>query len=148
MQIGVIGGAECDPYPEVLAEETGRLIAESGAVLVCGGRGGVMEAACRGARKEEGITIGIMPDKSEGNSYLGIVIKTNLGIARNALVIGSSDAVISIGGGYGTLSEIAIALKEKVPVFGIDTWDIPGIKQCKTPAEAVSKAVFAAENRS
>ena len=148
MQIGVTGAAECSRDLEAVAEETGRLIAESRAILVCGGRGGVMEAACRGARKTGGTTVGILPDKSGGNPHLEIVIKTNLGIARNALVTGSSDAVIAIGGAYGTLSEIAMALKEGIPVFGIGTWDIPGITQCPTPAAAVSKAVLAAGNRS
>lgn len=147
MQIGVIGAAECDRTLEKVAEETGRLIAEQGTVLVCGGRGGVMEAACRGARKEGGSTVGILPDKSSGNPHLEIVIKSNLGIARNALVVGSSDGVIAIGGAYGTLSEIAMALKEKIPVFGIDTWDIPGVIACRNPEEAVSKAVLAVENR-
>ncbi len=147
MQIGVIGAAECDRDIEKTAEETGRLIAKSGAVLVCGGRGGVMEAACRGATKGGGMTAGILPDRSSGNPHLDVVIRSNLGIARNALVTGSSDAVIAIGGAYGTLSEIAMALKEGTAVFGLDTWDIPGIVVCKNPEEAVSKAVFAAENR-
>ena len=147
MQIGVIGASECDGALEEIAEETGRLIAKSGAVLVCGGRGGVMEAACRGAGGEGGMTLGILPDMSSGNPYLGAVVKSNLGIARNALVVGSSDAVIAIGGAYGTLSEIAMALKMEIPVFGIETWDISGVVMCKTPGEAVSKAVLAAENR-
>jgi len=147
MQIGVIGAAECDRILESVAEETGCLIAKRGAVLVCGGRSGVMEAACGGAHREGGQTVGILPDKSSGNPHLEIVIKSNLGIARNALVVGSSDAVIAIGGAYGTLSEIAMALKEKIPVFGIDTWDIPGVNACRNPEEAVSKAVLAAENR-
>ena len=125
MQIGVIGASECDDTLEKIAEEAGRLIAKSGAVLICGGRGGVMEVACKGAKDEGGMTVGIVPDMSPGNPYLGAVIKSNLGIARNALVVGSSDAVIAIGGAYGTLSEIGMALKMEIPVFGIDTWDIP-----------------------
>ncbi|WP_048148367.1 TIGR00725 family protein [Methanolacinia paynteri] len=147
MQIGVIGASECDKTLDSVAEETGRLIAKSGAVLVCGGRGGVMESACRGANGEGGMTLGILPDSSSGNLYLGAVVKSNLGIARNALVVGSSDAVIAVGGSYGTLSEIAMALKMEIPVFGLETWDIPGVEMCKTPDEAVSKAVLAAENR-
>lgn len=147
MQIGVIGAAECDGSLEKTAEETGRLIAESGAVLVCGGRGGVMEASCRGAHEKGGLTVGILPDKSQGNPHLDVVIKSNLGIARNALVATSSDAVIAIGGAYGTLSEIAMALKEGISVFGIETWDIEGVTRCPGAEEAVSKAVFAAENR-
>jgi uncharacterized protein (TIGR00725 family) len=147
MQIGVIGASECGGGLEAIAEETGRLITRREAVLVCGGRGGVMEASCRGAKKEGGLTLGILPDRSPGNPYLGAVVKSNLGIARNALVVGSSDAVIAIGGAYGTLSEIAMALKMEIPVFGLETWDIPGVVVCKTPEEAVSKAVLAAENR-
>ncbi|ADN36881.1 conserved hypothetical protein [Methanolacinia petrolearia DSM 11571] len=147
MQIGVIGASECEGDLEEIAEETGRLIAKSGAVLVCGGRGGVMEAACRGADGEGGMTLGILPDMSSGNPYLGAVVKSNLGIARNALVTGSSDAIIAVGGAYGTLSEIAMALKMEIPVFGLETWDIPGVVVCKTTEEAVSKAVLAAENR-
>jgi uncharacterized protein (TIGR00725 family) len=147
MQIGVVGASECHEALEKIAEETGGLIAKSGAVLVCGGRSGVMEAACRGAKNEGGMAVGIVPDRSPGNPYLYAVIKSNLGIARNALVVGSSDAVIAIGGAYGTLSEIAMALKEEIPVFGINTWDIPGIVRCENPEEAVSKAILAAENR-
>ncbi|MBN1431844.1 MAG: TIGR00725 family protein [Methanomicrobiaceae archaeon] len=147
MQIGIIGAAECDREIEKIAEETGRRIAKGGATLICGGRGGVMEAACRGARREGGFTVGILPDKSSGNPHLDVVIRSNLGIARNALVIGSSDTVIAIGGAYGTLSEIAMSLKEGTAVFGLDTWDIPGVVICNNPEEAVSKAVFAAENR-
>lgn len=147
MQIGVIGASECDTDLEAIAEETGRLIAVSGAVLVCGGRGGVMEAACRGAINAGGMTAGILPDRSSGNQYLGVAVRSNLGIARNALVVASSDAIVAIGGSYGTLSEIAMALKEKVPVFGLDTWEIEGVVRCKNPGEAVSKAVFTAEDR-
>ena len=103
-----------------------------------------MEAACKGAREKGGLTIGIVPDTGNGNAYLDIIIRSGLGHARNALVVQSSDAVIAIGGGYGTLSEIALALKAHRPVFGIKTWEIKGVTPCSTPEEAVLRAVHAA----
>jgi len=143
-QIGVIGAADANEDEYRIALESGRLIAENHATLVCGGLGGVMEAACRGAREKDGRTVGIVPDTSEGNGYLDIVIRTGLGHARNVLVVQSVDAVIAIGGSHGTLSEIALALKTGRPVFGLKTWDIPGVKKCGDPEEAVTRAVRAA----
>jgi len=95
-------------------------------------------------RNEGGLTVGIVPDAGNGNRFLDVVIRTGLGHARNTLVAQSSDAVIAIGGGYGTLSEIAIALKIGHPVFGIKTWEIEGVVKCATPEEAVLMAVRAA----
>jgi uncharacterized protein (TIGR00725 family) len=143
-QIAVIGTADPTPEEYETARTVGFLIAGNREILVCGGLSGVMEAACRGAQEQGGLTIGIVPDTGNGNRYLDVVIRTGLGHARNTLVAQSSDAVIAIGGGYGTLSEIAIALKTGHPVFGIKTWEIEGIVKCATPEEVVLMAVRAA----
>ena len=107
----------------------GRELAERGAAIVCGGLGGVMEAACRGAKEAGGTTIGILPgaDRSAANPFVDVAISTGLGEARNALVVRAADAVVAVGGGYGTLSEIALALKAGKRVVGIGTWDIDGV---------------------
>jgi len=144
MQIAVIGASECTPEEEAAAETIGFLIAGNHETLICGGLGGVMEAACRGARKASGRCVGILPGVEDGNQFLDVVIRTNLGIARNAVIIQSSDAVIAVGGAYGTLSEIGMALKLKKPVFGVCTWNIPGVFRCQTPEEAVLMGVRAA----
>lgn len=144
MQIAVIGNGQAAAAECEAAYATGRLLAKKGAVLISGGLGGVMEAACRGAREAGGITIGILPGTDGGNAFLSVTIRTGLGIARNALVVLSADAVIAAGGRYGTLSEIAIALKNGRPVFGIGTWDIEGVVACPSPEEAVERAVAAA----
>jgi uncharacterized protein (TIGR00725 family) len=144
MQIAVIGAAECTGEEAEAAETVGYLIASNHEVLCCGGRSGVMEAACRGAREAGGITVGILPDAGVGNPYLDIVVRTGMGAARNAIIAASADAVIAIGGGYGTLSEIALALKMGKVVFGYRTWEIDGVFACATPEEAVIMAVRAA----
>jgi uncharacterized protein (TIGR00725 family) len=144
MQIAVIGPAACMKTEEIAAEATGRIIAGHKAVLCCGGLGGVMEAACRGARDEGGLTVGIVPGSGEGNPFLDIVIRTGLGYARNVVLVQSADAVVAIGGSgnsYGTLSEIAIAIRMGKPVFGFMTWDIPGVIVCGTAEEAALRAV-------
>jgi len=140
MQVAVIGASDCTPEESESARMLGWLIAKKGATLVCGGLGGVMEAACMGAREGGGRTVGIVPDRGNGNPYLDIVVRTGLGHARNVLVVQSADAVIAIGGSYGTLSEIAIALKMKHPVYGLKTWAIDGVVPCSTPEEAVERA--------
>ena len=142
MQIAVIGHGQAPPGECEAAYATGRLIAGNGAVLVCGGLGGVMEAACRGAQEAGGTTVGILPGTEGGNPYLGITIRTCLGHARNVLVVLSADAVIAVGGKYGTLSEIAIALKAGRPVYGLGTWDIEGVIPCSSPEDAVTRAVL------
>ncbi|MFH1335007.1 MAG: TIGR00725 family protein [Candidatus Zixiibacteriota bacterium] len=142
--IGVIGGGDCSEEVYKLAEEVGERVAKAGAVLVCGGLGGVMEAASKGAKNAGGVTIGILPgtDKNEANPYIDYPIATGLGGGRNLLVIGNSDAVIALPGEFGTLSEIAFALKSGKPVVGISTWDISEkIIQTKNPEEAVETAV-------
>jgi hypothetical protein len=141
MQIAVIGHAQATPGEYDAAYATGRLIAGNGAVLVCGGLGGVMEAACKGAQEAGGTTVGILPGTEGGNPYLDITIRTGLGHARNVLVVLSADAVIAVGGKYGTLSEIAIALKTGRPVYGLGSWDIEGVIPCSSPEDAVMRAV-------
>ncbi|NYT05702.1 MAG: TIGR00725 family protein [Methanomicrobiales archaeon] len=144
MQIAVIGASVCSPAEAEAAETAGYLIAGNGAVLLSGGRSGVMEAACRGAREAGGTTVGILPGREGGNPYCDVTIKSGLGIARNAVLVSSADAVVAIGGGAGTLSEIGIALKLGIPVFGVRTWEIEGVFACATPEEAVLMAVRAA----
>jgi uncharacterized protein (TIGR00725 family) len=124
--VGVAGAGTATPEEEATAEAVGRLLAERGAVVVCGGLGGVMAAACRGAREAGGHTVGILPgeDRIEANPWVEVVIPTGMGEARNALVVRASDALIAIGGEFGTLSEIALALKIGRPVVGIGTWVI------------------------
>jgi len=147
IQIAVAGGAQASPHEYETARAVGRLIAENGAVLLCGGLGGVMEAACRGAQEQGGTTVGIISGTGDGNPYLGIVVRTGLGHGRNVLVAQSGDALIAVGGSYGTLSEIAIALKTGCPVFGLATWEIEGVVPCGTPDEAVKRALDAARQR-
>ncbi|MGB7789349.1 TIGR00725 family protein [Methanoregula sp.] len=144
MQIAVAGAADATEAEYKAAYATGALIAQQGGVLICGGLGGVMEAACKGAREHGGTTVGIISGTGDGNQYLDIVIRTGLGHARNVLVAQSGDVMIAIGGSHGTLSEIAIALKTGCPVFGIASWDIDGVVKCTTPADAVGLAIKAA----
>lgn len=122
--IAVIGGFPCSLVEAEMAEKVGRELAKKGAVLICGGEGGVMEAACRGAQSEGGLTIGVLPGNSRrsANPHVLIPIVTGIGPARNVIVVKSAQAVIAIGGGYGTLSEISFALKNNIPVIGLHTW--------------------------
>lgn len=122
--IGVIGAGRCDGKTYELARTIGAGIARTGAALVCGGLGGVMEGACQGAQEAGGLTIGILPgpEKSAANRYVTVPIVTDLGHARNILVVRSSDILVAVAGGYGTLSEISIALKLGRPVIGVNTW--------------------------
>jgi uncharacterized protein (TIGR00725 family) len=152
--VAVIGSASCSSQIAALAEQVGRQIARQGAVLVCGGRGGVMEAACRGAKAEGGTTVGILPgiDRREANAYVDVPIVTGLGEARNAIVVRTADAVIAVSGGYGTLSEIGLALKMGRPVVGLGTWElrqqgrpVDGVHQAGTPEQAVEQALAKAE---
>lgn len=143
MQIAVIGRGDCSDEEYAAAEAVGRLVAGNRGTVCCGGLGGVMEAACRGAKEAGGTTVGILPDVGEGNPYLDVVVRTGMGHARNVILVNSADAVIAVGGGYGTLSEIAVALKTGKPVFGLGTWKIEGVTACSTPEEAVTLAVRA-----
>lgn len=133
-----------------MAEEVGRQLARQGVILVCGGLGGVMEAACRGAAAEGGTTIGILPGDSPraANAYVQIPIVTGVGYARNLSVVKSAEAVIAVGGSYGTLSEIAYALQSGIPVIGLNTWSLSrngqqdnSIILAENPTSAVNKAI-------
>ena len=154
--IAVIGGGQCSPQEAEVAEAVGRELAKKGAILVCGGKSGVMEAACKGASAEGGITIGILPGDSRqaANPYVQIPIVTGIGYARNVVVVKSAQAVIAIGGNYGTLSEISHALESGIPVIGLNTWSLSrkgqpdnSIIPAQDPAEAVDKALNLAANQ-
>jgi uncharacterized protein (TIGR00725 family) len=146
--IAVIGGSVCGAAEETLAEEVGRLVAREGSTLVCGGLGGVMEAAARGAKHEGGITIGILPghDRTLANPYIDHIVTTGMGHARNLVVVSSGDAVIAVGGGHGTLSEIGLAVKIGRPVVILGGWRLEnaeepdGVTYASSAAEAVRLA--------
>lgn len=133
--IGVIGGSAPTSNEIATAQAVGRALAEEGATLVCGGRGGVMEAACRGAKSADGLTIGILPgiDRSEANPYVDIPIVTGIRCARNVVIARTAHAVIAIGGSYGTLSEIAFALSFGKPVVGLGTWKMEREEHPRAP---------------
>ncbi len=141
--IGVIGSSAVDRNAYDTAYEVGKLIAEAGATLICGGLSGVMEAVCKGAGEGGGTAIGILPGSriEEANRYVDIPVATGLGHGRNLVIINTASAIVAISGRYGTLSEIAFALQSGKPVFGLGTWDIDGVIPCRTPKEAVDKAL-------
>ena len=149
--ITVIGESKASAANYRLAEEVGKLIAQSGATLVCGGLKGVMEAAAKGAHQAGGLVVGILPGsrRSDANPYIDIPVVTGLGYARNKIVVKSGQVVIAVGGHYGTLSEIGFALGYGIPVIGLKTWEMisgdgkldKGINYVKTPKEAVDLAV-------
>jgi len=148
--IAVVGSGEAAPDELAAAEEAGAAVAAEGCGLVCGGLGGVMEAACRGARSRGGVTVGLLPglDRDAANGWVVVAVPTGLGEARNALVVRAADALVAIGGGWGTLSEIALALKAGVPVVGIGTWEpvldgkvATGVVTADDPRVAVAEAL-------
>jgi len=140
--VAVVGPGEATAEEIEAARRVGAGLARAGAVVVTGGRGGVMEAACRGAAEQGGTTVGILPgtDRSEANRWVAVAIPTGLGELRNGLVVRCADAVIAVGGAYGTLSEIALALKTRVPVVGLASWRIEGVHAVDSPEEAVARA--------
>jgi uncharacterized protein (TIGR00725 family) len=140
--VAVVGPSTPEgPEPVVAAREAGRLLAERGWVVVTGGLGGVMAAAAEGASEAGGTTLGILPGtrREDASPHHEVVIPTGMGEMRNALIVRSVDAVLAIGGAWGTLSEIALAARTGVPVFAVDSWDLPGpeVVACETVAEAV-----------
>lgn len=151
LQIAVVGTSNPDPAGDLAAEQVGAALARAGAVVVCGGLGGVMAAACRGARSAGGLTVGLLPgtDPALANPWVEVVIPTGLGEARNTLVVGAAGAVIAVAGEYGTLSEIALALRRGTPVVGLRTWSLvrpdgsrdAGLVAVDDPVEAASVAV-------
>jgi len=142
-KIGIIGAGLCDPAISALAEEVGRRVAEHKAVLYCGGLGGVMEAAAKGAAEAGGVTVGILPGvkATDANQYIQIPVVTGMGHARNVILVRSCDVLIAISGSHGTLSEIALALKMWKPVVGLHTWKrLLEVHYVKSAKEAVEKA--------
>ena len=142
IQIGVIGGREVTDEILQLAFQVGRCIAERQAVLICGGLGGVMEAACRGAKEDGGTTVGILPGLSaeDANGFVDITIPTGLGVARNAVVIHACDGVIAVGGRYGTLSEMGFALQKGIPLVSLKSWHVDEtVVIAESAVEAVEK---------
>lgn len=139
--VAVIGAGQCDDQTGSLAYEVGKEIALRGYGLVCGGLGGVMEAACEGCRQQGGLTVGIIPqaEKEAANRFVDIVIPTGMGIARNMLVVRSAAGVIAVGGRYGTLSEIAFALQLGIPLVGINTWELGDIIRAGSAQQALDK---------
>jgi hypothetical protein len=137
--VAVVGPGDASPAELESADLIGRGIAQRGDVLVCGGLGGVMAAACRGAAQAGGTTVGLLPgvDRSAGNEWLTVAIPTGLGELRNGLVVRAADVVVAVGGAYGTLSEVALALKTGVPVIGLRTWEIEGIQTVDSPESAL-----------
>ncbi len=137
--VGVIGAGKAKEELLRIAEEVGRLLAKEGFLVITGGLGGVMEAASKGAYLQGGLTIGILPTlrKEDANPYVKIPITTGMGEMRNALIVRASDVLIAIGGEYGTLSEIAFALKIGKKVIGIKTWNINGVIEAKNAQEAI-----------
>ena len=155
--ISVIGrGYGASPRAIELATEVGRLLAERGATVVCGGLGGVMEAVCKGAKSAGGTTVGILPgsDPDAANEWVDMPIPTGLGYARNVLVVKAGAAVIAVAGAYGTLSEIGHSLAEDKPVIGLETWDLDPpdgssdrIIRAGNPEDAVEKAISIARGQ-
>jgi len=146
--IGIIGGGSCSEEIAEMSETVGEELARRGMALICGGRGGVMEAACRGAKRIGGLTIGILPgtDPGEANPYVDIPIATGLGQARNLVLVTAAAALIAIDGEYGTLSELGFALKLGRRVVGLATWEVPGVIMAKDPKEAVELALRGLDN--
>ncbi len=142
-RVAVIGGNKPDPESLKIAYRVGRLLAEKGAVLVCGGLGGVMEEAARGCREAGGLSLGILPGQKveEANDYIDIPVATGIGYNRNSMVVLNAQAVIAIDGEYGTLSEIAFARIFGRKIIGLNTWSIPGVIPASSPEEAVNLAL-------
>jgi uncharacterized protein (TIGR00725 family) len=157
LYIALVGGADATAADRELAHALGRGLAEAGAVLVCGGMGGSMEAACRGAHSKGGLTVGILPgtERSQANPHVDVALPTGMGEARNALVVRAADALVAVAGEFGTLSEIALALATGVPVVGLGTWElaraggqVDAFVRASTPEQAVTMALaLAAERR-
>ena len=149
--ISIIGGSECSPEEAAFAEAVGRLIGSAGYGVVCGGRGGVMEAVCRGVRAVDGFSLGILPsaDREGANPHLSLALPTGLGEARNVLVVLAGEAVLAIGGGFGTLSEIAHALRIGKSVVGFQTWEARTPEVAELPilrVESPEQAVMALQS--
>jgi uncharacterized protein (TIGR00725 family) len=142
--VAVCGPSVATDDEAAWAEEIGRRLADAGATVVCGGLGGVMDAAARGARERDGLVVGILPGETRAGASrnLTVAIPTGMGEARNALIARAADAVIAVGGEWGTLSEIALAMKMGTPVIGLHTWDLGGeLHRAESPENAVRLAL-------
>jgi len=141
--VAVVGPGAASAREEQTAEAVGRGLAQAGVIVLTGGLGGVMAAACRGAHRAGGVTVGLLPgaERSAANEWVTIAIPTGLGELRNGLLVRAADVVIAIGGAFGTLSEVALALKTGVPVVGIGTWAIDGIREAEDSARALELAL-------
>jgi uncharacterized protein (TIGR00725 family) len=141
--VAVIGASVATAEQERVAEEVGGRLAQAGALVVTGGGGGVMAAASRGAAQAGGTVIGILPgeDRAQANPWVSIALPTGLGELRNGLIVRAADAAVAVGGAYGTLSEIALAMVAGIPVIGLDTWEVDGVQTAQTPQEAVTRAL-------
>jgi uncharacterized protein (TIGR00725 family) len=140
--VAIIGARACDDETAGIASVMGRLLAENGYTIICGGLGGVMEAVCKGAKSKDGKTIGILPGNNpiEANPYIDVAIATGMGVSRNLIIIRSAIAVIAISGGFGTLSELAFALQLEKPVIGLRTWEVSeNVDVASDPQEALEK---------
>ncbi len=142
--VAVVGSDESDKATDAVAEELGRELGRRGAIVVCGGLGGVMEAACRGAKSAGGSTLGILPadDRAAANTYVDVAVATGMGEGRNALVARTADVVVAVAGEFGTLSEIALALRMGKPVIGLATWEL---SRDGRPVDAIVRASGAAD---
>jgi uncharacterized protein (TIGR00725 family) len=147
--VAVVGSGQATPEQAAAAQEVGGGLARAGAIVVTGGRGGVMAAASRGAREAGGIVVGLLPGSSraEANEWVTVALPTGLGELRNGLVVHAADVVVAVGGAYGTLSEIALALVAGVPVLGLSSWPIQGMQTVDTPGQAVQRALELAAGR-
>jgi uncharacterized protein (TIGR00725 family) len=147
--IAVIGASKATEAQEQAAEAVGRELARAGAVVICGGGPGVMAGASRGAAQAGGIVIGILPgdDRSRANEWVSIALATGIGELRNGLIVRACDAAVAVGGAYGTLSEIGLALAQRVPVVGVGTWQIDGVEHRDDPADAVARVLELARAR-
>lgn len=151
LQVAVVGASNAAGKLDAAAEQVGAALASAGATVVCGGLGGVMEAVCRGAKAAGGLTVGFLPgtDPSDANAWVDVVVPTGMGEARNILVVRAAEVVIALGGEYGTLSEIALALRAGTPVIGVGTWSLvrgdgtadAGVVQAPDAHTAVSTAL-------
>ena len=143
--MAVVGASNATERDLADAQEVGRELASRGAIVVCGGRGGVMAAAAKGAASAGGTVLGILPglDRSDANEWVTVSIPTGFGELRNGLVVRAAEVMIAIGGAYGTLSEIALGLQAGLRVFGLHTWQIGGVKPLSSPREAVDRALAA-----
>jgi len=147
--VAVVGGSKASERDVADAQRVGTLLAQAGAIVVCGGRGGVMAAASRGAAQAGGTVIGMLPGdgRADANEWVTVAIPTGIGELRNGLIVRTADAMVAVGGAYGTLSEIALGLHNGLKVYGLHTWEIEGIEPVTTPDEAVERALAAARAR-